>query len=109
MFLKPILGSGVSTGLSARALFTVTVDSRPWWHSMHRFASTGFRLPSASFSVLKVSETPEGNGTFTTARRSGKLAGSWQVVQAKPFEIGWATRPVYWTPVLVTSSVPLLA
>src|SRR5512136_912655 len=76
---------------------------------MHRLASTGFRLPSASFSVLKVSLAPLGKGTVVTARRFGKLLGSWQVAHWNPLEMGWATMPVIWTPDGVTTNVQLLA
>src|SRR5450759_352121 len=103
-------GSALSRSVkAARALFMVRVDSRPWWHSMHRLASTGTRLPLSSFVVLKVRETPDGNGTLVTARRSGILAVLWQVLHSKPFETGWPTTPVIWTPDLVTTSVPALA
>src|SRR3972149_2382581 len=97
MFLKVIAGvlpsafrvtSSSDLGLTElRKLFTLNVDSRPWWHSMHRLASTGFKTPLSSFSVLKVSCAPDGNGTSCeapTERRAGKLAMSWQVEQAKP-------------------------
>src|SRR5512143_1020469 len=76
---------------------------------MHRLESTGLSLPSASFSVLNVRETPEGNGTLVTAYRFGQLASSWQVLHMKPPEMGCPTTPVICTPDFVTTSVPLLA
>src|SRR3972149_1288586 len=94
MFLKASAGvvpsalsvtSSSDLGLAElMALFMLNVDSRPWWHSLHKLASPGFRAPLSSFSVLKVSCAPDGNGTLVTARRAGNLLMSWQVAHAKP-------------------------
>ena len=75
-------------------MFMVAVDWRPWWHSRHRLASTGFRLPLSSFSVLKVTLFPLGKGTPVTARRVNFAGSSWQVLHARPFEGSVSTTPV---------------
>src|SRR5512143_2922678 len=100
-----------ASGLSTKAfsaLFTLLVDSRPWWHSRHRLALTGTRLPLSSFSVEKVNLAPLGNGTVVTAYRAGQLAASWQVVHMKPLAVGWLPMPETVRDVPARASVPPL-
>src|SRR5512140_1989241 len=88
----------------------VTVDWRPWWHSMQMLAFTGSRLPLSSFLVLKVRVAPLGNGTLTTARMFGNLAPSWQVVHMKPLATGWELMPeISRVPALEMENLPPLA
>ncbi len=57
------------------ALFTLAVDSRPWWQVMHRFIE---------LSPLST-DKPLGKVTFDAVRRAYVSRFSWQLVHARPF------------------------